>query len=147
MGGGRIRAALSIGVLYAWFDAFMDFLMNFEPFFFQMAARVSVGVRYTLDLWLVTIRINIEISAGLDLNGPPFGGVVHVDFWVFGFDIKFGSSTEPPPAIALGRFFNIATKAGNSSGASSRGFLASGSDANSPRRGNIYTLFLKSRSA
>ncbi|KAH7320603.1 hypothetical protein B0I35DRAFT_351067, partial [Stachybotrys elegans] len=50
MGGGRIRAALSIGLLYAWFDAFMDFLMNFDPFYFQMAARVSVGVRFTLDL-------------------------------------------------------------------------------------------------
>ncbi|KAL2214623.1 hypothetical protein CC79DRAFT_153986 [Sarocladium strictum] len=135
MGGGRVRAALSIGVLYAWFDAFMDFLMNFEPFFFQMAARVSVGVRFTLDLWLVTIRINIEISAGLDLNGPPFGGVVHVDFWVFGFDIKFGDSTKSPPAIGLDRFFDVATKAGKSSGASSsRGFLAGGGDAGPPAK-------------
>lgn len=129
MGGGKIRAALSIGVLYAWFDAFMDFLMNFEPFFFQMSARVSVGVRFTLDLWLVTIRISVEISAGLDLTGPPFGGVVHVDFWVFGFDIKFGSSPRPPPAIDLDRFFMVATKTGALSGASSRGFLTEGDTA------------------
>ncbi|KAH7246597.1 hypothetical protein BKA59DRAFT_439225 [Fusarium tricinctum] len=120
MGGGKIRAALSIGLLYAWFDAFMDFLMNFDPFYFQMTARVSVGVRFTLDLWLVTIRISVEISAGLDLMGPPFGGVVHVDFWVFGFDIKFGASPKPPPAINLDRFFQVATKTGSSSASSSR---------------------------
>ncbi|SPJ78223.1 uncharacterized protein FTOL_06612 [Fusarium torulosum] len=123
MGGGKIRAALSIGLLYAWFDAFMDFLMNFDPFYFQMTARVSVGVRFTLDLWLVTIRISVEISAGLDLMGPPFGGVVHVDFWVFGFDIKFGASPKPPPAIGLDRFFQVATKSGSSSASSSQGLL------------------------
>ncbi|KAI6762523.1 hypothetical protein HG530_008503 [Fusarium avenaceum] len=127
MGGGKIRAALSIGLLYAWFDAFMDFLMNFDPFYFQMTARVSVGVRFTLDLWLVTIRINVEISAGLDLMGPPFGGIVHVDFWVFGFDIKFGASPKPPPAINLDRFFQVATKTGSSSASSSR-FLEGESD-------------------
>ncbi|KAF5598045.1 hypothetical protein FPCIR_3318 [Fusarium pseudocircinatum] len=131
MGGGKIRAALSVGPLYAWFDAFMDFLMNFEPFYFQMTARVSVGVRFTLDLWLVTIRISVEISAGLDLMGPPFGGIVHVDFWVFGFDIKFGSSPPAPDAIGLERFFKIATKT-NSSTASSRGLLEGGQPQDKP---------------
>ena len=87
MGGGRIHASLSLGALYAWFDAFLDFLMNFEPFFFHLHARVAIGVRFTLDLWLVTVRISCEISAQLDLTGPSFGGIVHVDFWVFGFDI------------------------------------------------------------
>ncbi|KAM0426071.1 hypothetical protein ACHAPT_008702 [Fusarium lateritium] len=114
MGGGRIHAALSLGALYAWFDAFMDFLMNFEPFFFQLQARIAVGVRFTLDLWLVTIRINAEISASLDFSGPPFGGVVHVDFWVFGFDIKFGSPPASPPAISLDRFWKVVTKSSTS---------------------------------
>ncbi|CVL11705.1 hypothetical protein FPRO06_13012 [Fusarium proliferatum] len=131
MGGGKIRAALSVGLLYAWFDAFMDFLMNFEPFYFQMTARVSVGVRFTLDLWLVTIRISVEISAGLDLMGPPFGGIVHVDFWVFGFDIKFGSSPPAPSAIGLERFFKIATKT-TSSTASSRDLLEGGQPQDKP---------------
>ncbi|VUC25609.1 unnamed protein product [Clonostachys rosea] len=126
MGGGKIRAALSLGLLYAWFDAFMDFLMNFDPFYFQMTARVSVGVRFTLDLWLVTIRISVEIGAGLDLMGPPFGGVVHVDFWVFGFDIKFGASPKPPAAIGLDRFFAVATKTKQADGASSGKFLTEG---------------------
>lgn len=100
----------------------MNFLMNFEPFFFQVTARVSASVRFTLDLWLVTIRINVEISTGLDLNGPLFGGVVHVDSWVFGFGIKFVASAKPQSAIALNRFFAIAAKTGSSSGALSGTF-------------------------
>lgn len=87
-----------------------------------MRARVSVGVRYTLDLWLVTVHISVEIAAGLDLTGPPFGGVVHVNFWVFGLDINFGDSPNPPAAIGLDRFFQVATKTG-SSGASFQGLL------------------------
>lgn len=122
MGGGRLRAALNVGLLYAWFDALVDFLMNFEPFFFQMSARVSVGVKFTLDLWLVTIRISVEIGAGLDLRGPAFGGVVHVDFWVFGFDIAFGPSSKPPQAaISLDRFFAVAAKTGSAPKALTQG--------------------------
>jgi hypothetical protein len=115
MGGGRLHAALSLGALYAWFDAFLDFLMNFEPFHFQLQARIAVGVRFTLDLWLVTVRINAEVSASLDLTGPPFGGVVHVDFWVFGFDVKFGAPPPPLPEVKLDRFWKVVLKSSGSS--------------------------------
>ncbi|KAK2007338.1 hypothetical protein LZ32DRAFT_593956 [Colletotrichum eremochloae] len=119
MGGGRLHAALSLGALYAWFDTFLDFLINFEPFYFQLQASISVGVRFTLDLWIVTIRINAEVSATLDISGPPFGGVVHVNFWVFGFDVTFGSSTGLPPAVSLKRFWEVVLKSSGSSGLSS----------------------------
>ncbi|KAL8792889.1 MAG: hypothetical protein Q9195_004531 [Heterodermia aff. obscurata] len=115
MGGGRLHAALSLGALYAWFDAHVDFLMNFDPFYFQLEAGLAVGVRFTLDLWLVTIRINAEVGASLDLRGPPFGGVVHVYFWVFGFDVKFGSPPGPPPPVSLARFWQVVLKSGGSS--------------------------------
>lgn len=38
----------------------------------------------------------------------------------WGFDIKFGASLKPPPAINLDRFFQVATKTGSSSASSSR---------------------------
>ncbi|KAI1812464.1 hypothetical protein GGS20DRAFT_587462 [Poronia punctata] len=116
MGGGRIHAALSLGALYAWFDAFLDFLMNFEPFYFQLQARIAVGVRFTLDLWLVTVRINAEVSASLDLTGPPFGGVVHVDFWVFGFDVKFGPDAPKMQEVKLDRFWRVVLKSSSAGG-------------------------------
>ncbi|KAF3288811.1 hypothetical protein TWF970_005865 [Orbilia oligospora] len=110
MGGGRLHAALSLGALYAFFDAYVDFLINFKPFHFQAEGGVSVGVRFTLDLWLVTIRISVEIGATLKLRGPPMGGIVHVDFWVFGFDIGFGESPRPAPKLSIEEFFQTALK-------------------------------------
>ncbi|KAK6503379.1 hypothetical protein TWF481_008399 [Arthrobotrys musiformis] len=110
MGGGRLHAALSLGPLYAFFDAYVDFLINFKPFHFQAEGGVSVGVCFTLDLWLVTIRISVEIGATLKLRGPPMGGVVHVDFWVFGFDIGFGESPRPAPKLSIEEFFQTALK-------------------------------------
>ncbi|KAF3908149.1 hypothetical protein AA313_de0200176 [Arthrobotrys entomopaga] len=110
MGGGRLHAALSLGSLYAFFDAYVDFLINFKPFHFQAEGGVTVGVRFTLDLWLVTIRISVEIGATLKLRGPPMGGVVHVDFWVFGFDIGFGSPPQGAPTLSLEEFWQTALK-------------------------------------
>ncbi|KAF3354916.1 NAD(P)H-dependent D-xylose reductase xyl1 [Verticillium dahliae VDG1] len=93
MGGGRLHAQLTLGALSAWFDAFLDFLINYRPFCFAAVGGVSIGVRFSLDLWLVTIRISCEIGATLTVAGPPMAGTVHVDFWVFGFDVDFGDKT------------------------------------------------------
>ncbi|KAI9935076.1 hypothetical protein MW887_000697 [Aspergillus wentii] len=95
MGGGRLDASLTLGALYAFFDAYADFLINYKPFHFSADGGLSVGVRFTLDLWICTVHINIEISATLYIEGPPIAGRVHVNFWVFGFDINFGNKITP----------------------------------------------------
>ncbi|KAF3941743.1 hypothetical protein ABW19_dt0200428 [Dactylella cylindrospora] len=110
MGGGRLHAALTLGPLYAYFDAYVDFMINYKPFYFTAEGGISVGVRFTMDLWLVTIRISVEIGAKLRLAGPPMGGVVHVDFWVFGFDIEFGASPKPEPRLDLDQFWKNSLK-------------------------------------
>ncbi|KAK4180611.1 hypothetical protein QBC36DRAFT_353904 [Triangularia setosa] len=115
MAGGRLHASLTAGGLYAYFDAFLDFLVNFEPFHFKGQASLAVGVRYTMDLWICTIRISAEIGATLTVAGPPFGGNVHVDFWVFGFDIGFGSSAPPPTPLDIHEFWNLVLKTSTSS--------------------------------
>ncbi|KEY68290.1 hypothetical protein S7711_07042 [Stachybotrys chartarum IBT 7711] len=90
MGGGRIHVSLTLGLLSAWFDAFLDFLIKFCPFKFASDGKLAVGMRFSMDLWFVTIRINAEIGALLSILVLPMAGRVHVDFWVFGFDIDFG---------------------------------------------------------
>jgi len=45
-----MRAALSLGALYADFDVFLDFLMNFETSFFRLQARIAMGVCFILDM-------------------------------------------------------------------------------------------------
>ncbi|KAK0615568.1 hypothetical protein B0T17DRAFT_619207 [Bombardia bombarda] len=116
MAGGRLHAALTLGGLSAWFDAFLDFLVNFEPFYFKGTASIAVGIRYTMDLWICTIRISAEIGATLSVTGPPFAGNVHVDFWVFGFDIGFGTPAPPPSRLSIDAFWDLALKSSSSSG-------------------------------
>ncbi|CAH0020380.1 unnamed protein product [Clonostachys rhizophaga] len=49
----------------------------------------------TLDLWLISIPIYVDLDATITLQGPPLSGVVHMDFFVFSFNIKFGSQSLP----------------------------------------------------
>ncbi|KAM0591844.1 hypothetical protein ACHAP6_002124 [Verticillium nonalfalfae] len=116
MGGGRLHAQLTLGALSAWFDAFLDFLINYRPFCFAAVGGVSIGVRFSLDLWLVTIRISCEIGATLTVAGPPMAGTVHVDFWVFGFDVDFGdrAGMARPDRLSLGDFKALALKSASS---------------------------------
>ncbi|KAK6338566.1 hypothetical protein TWF730_002629 [Orbilia blumenaviensis] len=109
MGGGRLHVSLDLGPLQAWFDAWADFLINYKPFHFMAEGGISVGVRFELDLWFVTITIEVDISATLYLEGPPVAGTVHVDFWVFGFDIDFGNrNTGSLAKLKLLEFFRMA---------------------------------------
>jgi hypothetical protein len=103
--------SLSVGVLEAWFDAYADFLINYKPFHFMADGGLSVGVRFTLDLWLVTIHIGVEIGATLFIEGPPMHGTVHVDFWVFGFDINFGSDKGVDLTFHLPQFIDLVCQA------------------------------------
>ncbi|MCJ1434524.1 hypothetical protein MMC27_003893 [Xylographa pallens] len=107
MGGGRLDVTLSLGPLSAFLDAYIDFLINFKPFHFIADGGISVGVQYTLDLWLVTLHISVEISCQLYIEGPPIHGTVHVNFWVFGFDINFGQQSAAHPALTLDEFIEL----------------------------------------
>ena len=108
MGGGRLDVSLSLGPLQAYYNAFIDFLINFSPFYFIADGGISVGVKFTLDLWLVTIHISVDLSASLHIEGPPIHGTVHVNFWVFGFDINFGSRGSGVSKLTLDEFITLA---------------------------------------
>ncbi|PON22934.1 hypothetical protein TGAM01_v208189 [Trichoderma gamsii] len=69
----------------------------------RLTGASQFGVRLTLDLWLVTSRMDAEIGARLNVLGPPMAGRVHVDFWVFGFDIEFGDRSA---ALTEGMLIN-----------------------------------------
>ncbi|KAF7563164.1 hypothetical protein G7046_g951 [Stylonectria norvegica] len=113
MGGGTWNVSLTLGSLQAFYTAYIDFLINFQPFHFIADGGLAVGVRYSMDLWLVTLHISVDIAARLHLEGPPVRGVVHVDFWVFGFDVAFGdeSRTEVKP-LPLSEFIDLVCQTG-----------------------------------
>ncbi|OIW33122.1 hypothetical protein CONLIGDRAFT_666486 [Coniochaeta ligniaria NRRL 30616] len=108
MAGASLFVGLSLGPLSASFAAWVDFLVNFQPFWFDGDGGVSVHVQFTLDLWIVTLHIDVEIGATLHVMGPSIRGTVHVDFWVFGFDINFGSNdgNKPSDPLSLADFYN-----------------------------------------
>lgn len=109
MGGGRLDVSLSLGPLEAFFDAYADFLLNYEPFHFTAEGGLAVGVRFTFNLWICTVHVNVEIGAMLYLRGPPMAGRVHVNFWLMGFDIDFGPSTSTSTAgLTLDQFYSLA---------------------------------------
>ncbi|KAI1773210.1 hypothetical protein F4818DRAFT_120559 [Hypoxylon cercidicola] len=127
MAGGHLHAVFSAGPLEAWFDTFADFLINYKPFSFNMQAGVSVGVKYSIDIWFVHIRISVEIGAQLYLWGPPIAGRVHIDLWIVSFDINFGFSSSVSDTVKLIEFYHLVLQSqANNSSSSYAGVSAAG---------------------
>ncbi|KAI1406916.1 hypothetical protein F5Y13DRAFT_183807 [Hypoxylon sp. FL1857] len=118
MAGGRLHAAFSAGPLTAWFDAFADCLINYKPFYFNMQAGLAVGIKFSLDIWFIHIRISVEIGADLYLWGPPVAGRVHVDFWIAAFDINFGNDASRNEAVSLEDFYLLVLQTSSNPGLS-----------------------------
>lgn len=107
MGGGRLHASFKAGPIEACFDAFADFLINYKPFHFRAGAGICVSVKSNLDILFIHTHISVELSATLDLWGPPLAGRVHVDFWIAAFDINFGAGPAEVEAIHLLEFYRL----------------------------------------
>ncbi|KAH6972783.1 hypothetical protein BKA56DRAFT_620158 [Ilyonectria sp. MPI-CAGE-AT-0026] len=95
MGGGRWNVSLQLGPLEAFYEAHIDFLINFQPFHFIADGAISVSVRFVLDLWLVTLNIAVDIAASLHIEGPPIHGTAHV-------------GTDNPPGISIDEMIQLA---------------------------------------
>jgi hypothetical protein len=105
MGGGRLHASFSAGPIEAWFDAFANFLINYQPFHFIANAKIAVGVKFNIDLLFIHTHISAEVSAELYLWGPPLAGTIHIDIWVTSFDISFGNKRQAVADISLYQFY------------------------------------------
>ncbi|KAK4665124.1 uncharacterized protein QC763_511180 [Podospora pseudopauciseta] len=111
MGGGRLRASYSAGPIAAWFDAFANFLIQYQPFHFASEAGICIGASFNLDIWFIHIHISVEVSADLYLWGPPLAGIVSVNIKVARFNIHFGDDNNGPGALQLDQFFDLVLQA------------------------------------
>jgi hypothetical protein len=108
MAGGSLHMSLDVGPVSAYCDVILDVFINFKPFYFIAGISLSVGVRCNIDILFVHVHISVSIGADLTLWGPDaFGGLAHVDFWFFGFDIRFGDGSRSIPGISLGEFYEM----------------------------------------
>ncbi|KEF54961.1 uncharacterized protein A1O9_08613 [Exophiala aquamarina CBS 119918] len=120
MAGAFIHCELHVGPVFAYLDAAFDAMVQFEPVHYWVDMHVEVGVECRVRLLFVTIHISISIGAELHIEGPEFGGIAHVDFWFFSFDIEFGKRPSLPAPLTLAQFYDVCAKAGPPDAANGR---------------------------
>ena len=102
MAGGSLSATASIGPVSAWFDAYVDFLVSWDPFAYEFDIGVEIGASVSVTICFfgcVTIGITLSLGAQLQISGPPFHGTVSIDAYVTTITIAFGDPPQPPPYI------------------------------------------------
>ncbi|KAJ9607108.1 hypothetical protein H2200_008180 [Cladophialophora chaetospira] len=108
MAGGTLHMSLSVGPVDAYCDLALDVFVNFKPFYFVASISLSVGVDCDIDLLFIHFHVSIHIGSDLTVWGPKsFGGLAHVDFWFFGFDIHFGGGRNTGGAASLADFYKM----------------------------------------
>jgi hypothetical protein len=95
MAGGYLNATFEAGPIEAWFDASMDVLIAWQPFYFYANINISVGVAFDVEVAGVHMRLSASLGAGLLLEGPPVHGHVTVSWYVISFTIPFGDGPNP----------------------------------------------------
>ncbi|MFJ3952866.1 DUF6603 domain-containing protein [Streptomyces libani] len=107
MAGGELSANYdkSFGIqLQAWFTAWLDALVQWKPFYFDLSMGLNIGVAATVKVLFIRVRVSLEVGVSLDLWGPPIGGRAKVKVWFISFTIEFGSSRDGVPAIEWPEF-------------------------------------------
>ncbi len=106
MAGGSLEAVYQSGNLKAWFTAYADFLIMWNPFYYDIRVGVSVGASYTVKfIWTTTFKV--ELGADVHIWGPAMAGSATVHWWVISFTVRFGDTKDGPKdtrTIAWGDF-------------------------------------------
>ena len=100
MAGGKLCAVFKSGGVEAWFIAYANFLLNWQPFYYLADMGVTIGIALRLG----AIAIRLEVSVDLRLQGPPFGGEARVQLWIISFTIPFGEPASLPKPLDTPQF-------------------------------------------
>nr|WP_109280214.1 DUF6603 domain-containing protein [Streptomyces orinoci] len=102
MAGGELSASYdqSHGIqLQAWFTAWLDVLVQWKPFAFELTMGQSIGVAATVKVAFVRVRVSLEVGVSLELWGPPIGGRALVKVWFITFTLHIGSGRQAAPEV------------------------------------------------
>lgn len=102
MAGGRLEASAQFGPLRAWFIAYADFLVSWDPFHYDIQIGVSIGISVTLRIcFFFCVRIHFELSIGASVHllGPPLHGEVTIDWFVISITVPFGDQGPDKPNL------------------------------------------------
>jgi hypothetical protein len=97
MAGGRLEASARKGAIRAWFTAYADFLVSWDPFYYIIDIGISVGIEARIRVCFFvcgTVHVEVSVGAHLHIEGPPLHGKVKVDYWVISITIPFGDTPQ-----------------------------------------------------
>ncbi|WP_435110272.1 DUF6603 domain-containing protein [Nocardiopsis synnemataformans] len=92
MAGGLLAVRFHAGPVKAWADAWLDALVKWKPFHFDVGIGVYIGVQASVKLLFVRVTITVEVGADIHVWGPPTGGKAKIKLWFVSFTIDFGAS-------------------------------------------------------
>jgi hypothetical protein len=90
MAGGMLNVVFTMGPIKAWLMAQANFLIEWQPFYFSVGIKVSIGASFHTTIAGVSITISAELGAQLYLTGPPTHGHAKVTWYVISFTIPIG---------------------------------------------------------
>ncbi|SJN54921.1 hypothetical protein VR7878_00993 [Vibrio ruber DSM 16370] len=101
MSGGYLTVAFDAGPLVAGLDAYANFLLQWQPFYFNVGIGVSVYAGFETSIAGVSVRLVAKLGCQLKLHGPPVFGSVDVDWYVIRFSIPIGNQDNHPSTQVL----------------------------------------------
>ena len=109
MAGGRLEAVWQSGDLKAWFIANANFIVAWQPYYYDAQISLRIGASYTFSIkifkWRIHKTISVEVGADLHIWGPEFAGTATVDLSIISFTIRFGNQSKAkPPALLWDEF-------------------------------------------
>ncbi len=106
MMGGQLNLTYENGRFKAWLRAWAEFFMQWKPFLYNISVGISLGASYRWDFFPFFKTFKVELGANLELWGPPFGGKVHISWWVISLTIRFGKGRPVAEPINWNDFSN-----------------------------------------
>ncbi len=95
MAGGRLEASYKKGSISAWFIVSADFLISWEPYFYDARFHVNVGARYKQSFAFFDLVITVDVGADVHISGPEMKGTAAIDIGICTIDVSFGASSSP----------------------------------------------------
>jgi hypothetical protein len=98
MAGARMEATYGPDWIQVWFTAYTDFLLSWDPFYYDISAGISVGATFRIQacfIACVDIDITVSIGAQLEVQGPPLHGTATVNLDVASVTVAFGPQPNP----------------------------------------------------
>ncbi|WP_439678217.1 DUF6603 domain-containing protein [Embleya sp. MST-111070] len=103
MAGGTLDVRYSSGPLKAWLSAYAHLLISWKPFHFALGVGITIGA----SLKVVFVTLKGELSATLNLWGPPTGGRVTAKFVFVKVTVTFGPGNTGAKVLTWPEFTEL----------------------------------------